>query len=332
VILRLRRIFLAAFSGALLPLTVVATAQQEKAEAWLSEPGPTFVVPAKDIPAKWTVIAYGDTRFTNPANTEVTNPKVRRWLVDKIASEHPDALLVSGDLPYNGSVSADYDVFRKETEIWRTEKLRVFPTLGNHELSHDPALGLKNWWATFPELKGRRWYSVQFGNAYFIALDSDVPLTAESEQRKWLADQLAHLPKETQFVLVELHHPPVADNVPALEIHFVRPNEDALAAFLKERAPHLKARIVVIAGHVHNYARFEQGGVTYLVSGGGGAKPHPVFREEKDLYKDPPQVNYHYVKFVFDGESMNATMYRVDSEAAEPVWEAKDSFRVATAK
>jgi 3',5'-cyclic AMP phosphodiesterase CpdA len=328
----MKRIFLAALCGATLALTGAAAAQQVKAEALLSGQGPTFVVPKKDIPAKWTVIAYGDTRFTNPANTEVTNPKVRRWLVDKIASEHPDALLVSGDLPYDGSVNADYDVFRKETAIWKTEKLRVYPALGNHELAHDPAVGLRNWWETFPELKGRRWYSVQFGNAYFVALDSDVPLTAESEQRKWLADQLAHLPKETQFVLLELHHPPVADNVPELEIHFVRPNENSLAVFLEEQAPHLKAKLVVIAGHVHNYARFEQREVTYLVSGGGGAKPHPVFREEKDLYKNPPAVNFHYVKFTFDGEGLNAAMYRVDSEADAPVWEKRDSFRVAAAK
>src|SRR5450756_1024046 len=67
-----------------------------------SGPGPTFVVPPAEIPKHWNVIAYGDTRFTDPANTKVTNPKVRRWLVDQIAKEHPDALLISGDLPYKG--------------------------------------------------------------------------------------------------------------------------------------------------------------------------------------------------------------------------------------
>jgi 3',5'-cyclic AMP phosphodiesterase CpdA len=296
-------------------------------DSLLSGPGPTFVVPAGKIPEHWNVIAYGDTRFTDPANITSTNPKVRRWLVDRIASEHPDALLISGDLPLKGSVSADYDVFKHETEPWRTAKLRVYPTLGNHELSGDKVVGLKNWWATFPELAGRRWYSVQFGNAYFIALDSDMDLIAGSQQRAWLTDQLAHLPKETQFVMLELHHPPVAD-MTAPQTHEVRPNEAALATFLEAQAAKLKAKIVVIGGHTHNYERFEEGEVVYLVSGGGGAAPYIVPRDAKDLYKNAPAVNYHYIKFEFDGKSLNATMYRVDGDADAPVWDAKDRFSV----
>ena len=44
---------------------------------------------------------------------------------------------------------------------------------------------------------------------------------------------------------------------------------------LEERQAHARARIVVFSGHVHNYERHEHGGVTYFVSGGGGAPPIP---------------------------------------------------------
>ena len=297
-------------------------------EELLSGSGPTFVVPAKEIPEHWSVIAYGDTRFTDPANTKVTNPKVRRWLVEKIASEHPDALLISGDLPYDGTVDGDYEVFRKETTPWRAEQLRVYPAVGNHEVAHDAAKGIRNWWKAFPELAGRRWYSVEFGNAYFVMLDSDLPLTEGSDQQRWLAEQLAHLPRQTRFVMVTLHHPPVADMTPP-QTHTVGPNERALADFLEARAGKLKAKIVVIAGHTHNYERFDEGGIAYLVSGGGGARPYVVTRDANDLYKNPAVVNYHYVKFVFDGKKLDATMYRVDGDAAAPVFEAKDWFSVS---
>jgi hypothetical protein len=299
------------------------------AAALLSEPGPTFVVPDSQIPKDWTVIAYGDTRFTDPSNHEVTNPEARRALVAKIAAERPDALLISGDLPYSGDHAEDYAVYKAETAAWRDEKLRVYPALGNHELHGDEKKTPANWWSAFPELKGRRWYSVEFGNAYFICIDSDLPLNAGSRQQKWLADQLDHLPSKAQFVFINLHHPPVADSIVNNSSHDVRPNESALASYLKQEATGLHVRIIVVAGHIHNYQRFFQDGVTYLVSGGGGAKPHPVARTPADLYQDSGFPNYHYIRFHYDGSKIDATMFRLSDKAtAQPTWEAKDHFTI----
>jgi len=297
----------------------------------LSGPGPTFVVSDNQIPKDWTVIAYGDTRFTDPSNHEVTNPEARRALVAKIAAEHPDALLISGDLPYSGEHAEDYAVYKTETTAWRDEQLRVYPALGNHELHGDEKKKPANWWTTFPELKGRRWYSVEFGKAYFICIDSDLPLNSGSRQQKWLADQLDHLPSKTQFVFINLHHPPVADSILNNSSHDVRPNESALATFLKQEATGLHARIIVVAGHIHNYQRFFQDDVTYLVSGGGGAKPHPIARTPVDLYQDSAFPNYHYIKFQCDGSKLDATMFRLSGSAeARPMWEAKDHFTITS--
>ena len=51
--------------------------------------------------------------------------------------------------------------------------------------------------------------------------------------------------------------------------------------------------------------------IDYLVSGGGGAKPHPIVRGSADLYQDPGFPNYNYIKFVEDGYNFQATMVRV---------------------
>jgi 3',5'-cyclic AMP phosphodiesterase CpdA len=195
-----------------------------------------------------TVIAYGDTRFTDPANRTATNPEARRALVARIAEEKPDAILVSGDLPWHGGTVGDYDVFRAETEVWRTHGRRILPALGNHEFAQcEPAACLEHWWAAFPELHGKRWYATSVGSTVrVLSLDSTSSLLAGSEQRLWLERELADLHESVQFVLISLHHPPVADIQTRLRIdHNPRPNEIALAEFLREAARTSRARFLV---------------------------------------------------------------------------------------
>jgi len=301
-------------------------------DSLISKPGPSFRVPKAEIGAHAKVIVFGDQRFTDPANTKVTNPKVRQLLVKKIAEEHPDAILMNGDVPYSGDVENDYVVYKSETQIWRDEHLHVYPALGKHEFHGDPNEALEHWWTAFPEMRNRRWYSVELGPAiYTIALDSDTSLAQGSNQLKWLNEQLTHLPKATRFVFISLHHPPVADFQTRINVsHNPRPNEIVLRDDLEALAPKVKARIIVSAGHIHNYERFSRNGVVYLVSGGGAAKPVEVERKPEDLYQDNGFPNYHFVEFVLNGDSVEGKMYRLaDSDSEKPVWEVKDTFTVA---
>lgn len=284
-----------------------------------------------EISTSPTLIAYGDTRFTDPAEENATNPKVRRWLVDRIASEKPDAVLVSGDLPWNGNVVNDYVVYHAETAPWRAAKIFVSPALGNHEFHGEIELCLDNWWNEFPKLRGRRWYSIALGSRLFVLnLDSNSSLLPDSEQTAWIKAQLGALPEPVRFVFINLHHPPVADvQAKPMDDHNPRPNEIALADLLKTAAKKKTLRFVVCAGHIHNYERFLQDGVVYLVSGGGGAKPRPVVREASDLYHDEDFPNYHYVKFVLRGTGLDAEMIRVADPAADKAtWQIKDRFQV----
>ena len=209
-------------------------------------------------------------------------------LVDKIAEQKPNAILMNGDVPYSGDVVHDYEVYKTETEIWRNEKLHVYPALGNHEFHGDPQQALEHWWSAFPQMRDRRWYSVELGKKlYTIALDSDTSLAQGSDQLTWLNDQLKHLPKSVKFVFINLHHPPVADFQTRINVsHNPRPNEIVLRDDLEAIAPTIKAKIIVIAGHIHNYERFLRGDVTYLVSGGGAASPVDVERAPEDLYPE----------------------------------------------
>ena len=122
----------------------------------------------------------------------------------------------------------------------------------------------------------------------------------------------------------------MADIQTRIEVdHNPRPNEIALRDLLTRLAPTLHARVIVTAGHIHNYERFSVNDVTYLVSGGGGARPYEVDRTPPDLYQDPAFPNFHYVRFELDKDTLKATMFRLDDpSAASPNWTAKDTFEI----
>src|SRR5579859_2493676 len=83
-----RRILFLCAGCLLAPLVVLA-----------AEP-PRFDVPRVQADAPLTFVVYGDTRFT--ARSKVANAEARRALVGKIAAEHPAAILIGGDLVYDG--------------------------------------------------------------------------------------------------------------------------------------------------------------------------------------------------------------------------------------
>lgn len=296
----------------------------------VSQPGANFTVRDSALPKNFTMIVYGDMRFTDPTNTKAANPDARRALVAKVAQEHPDALVLTGDVPYRGTFVADYTEFHAETGAWRDEHLRIFPTLGNHEFggkgADDP---LKNWWAAFPEQSDRRWYSVALGSrVYLMCLDSDSDLTPGSPQRTWLEDQITHLSPKVEFVFLAMHHPPVADIQTRYQVdHNPRPNEISLREYLSKIAPQSHAQFIVASGHIHNYERAELDGVTYLVSGGGGAHPYEVDRTPQDLYQSTDFPNFHYILFRLKGRQLQATMIRLGYPmGAQPEWQTRDTF------
>jgi hypothetical protein len=297
----------------------------------ISEPGAAFRIPDSELSSPATIIAYGDTRFTDPTNVRSTNPKVRRWLVEKIASEKPVAIVINGDLPLTGDVTNDYAVYKSETEIWRDQHIHVFQTLGNHEFHGDAQQSLENWWNAFPDMRNRRWYAAQIGSrVYVMAIDSDTSLLPGSDQDRWIRQQLSALPSTVDFLLITMHHPPVADIQTHITVdHNPRPNEIALRDLLSEMAPKMHARVIVSAGHIHNYERNIVNDVTYLVSGGGGATPYYVERTKDDQYQSIMFPNYHYVKLTVLPDRLHAEMVRVtDPDAGEPSWQVKDKFDI----
>jgi hypothetical protein len=292
----------------------------------------TFNVRERDLASPLVLVSYGDMRFTDDTEIRATNPGARRAMVAKIAAENPAAILINGDIPWHG-IESDYAVFRDQTRAWRDQHLRTYPVLGNHEFAAcEEWACLRRWWNTFPKLRGRRWYSVAIGTKVVsIELDTGSALLPGSPQRIWFEDQVTSLDPAVRLVLIVMHHPPVADVQSSQQAdHNPRPNEVGLAEYLKTVAPGSAASFVVSSGHIHNYERFADDGVVYLVSGGGGAVPYEVDRSGLDRYQSSDFPNYHYVRFELRGDRVIGEMIRLkDYAAPDPgQWETRDRFEI----
>jgi len=286
-----------------------------------------------ELTGPFSFVAYGDTRFHNPDDTKPANPAVRVELAKAIAEAHPALVCITGDIVYNGNDADDWKVWDNETNVWRDQKIPIYPALGNHDLHGDQSVALANYFRRFPDLKDSRYYSARVANALILALDSSLP-EVEGPQGEWLAAKLDRVPADVDFVFVLDHHPPYTSSSDSNRSggHSARESERALAKMLEDRQARAHYRIVVFSGHVHNYEHHEHGGVSYFVTGGGGARPYSIERAPGDPFKSN-EVNYHYLLVRVDHQKLTVTMNRVDLTTGKAVWTQPDSVNVmATAQ
>ncbi len=245
------------------------------------------------VTTQFRFVAYGDTRFTDPNETEASNPPVRRALVQERA-------------------------------------IPVLPALGNHDLKGNEKTALANYFARFPDIKNNRYYSARAANTMMLVLDSALDETSGA-QGSWLNTKLDSLPADVDFVLIVLHHPPYTSSSDEKKFgggHSARSPEQTLARMLEERQSRTRARFVVFSGHVHNYERHEHGGIPYFVTGGGGAHAYPIERAAKDLFQNK-EINYHYLLCQVDGRTLKITMNRLEMKDGKATWTQPDSLTIA---
>jgi acid phosphatase type 7 len=289
---------------------------------------PTFTISRYTPGSPMHMVGYGDMRFTDPSVKIGTNPRVRKWLAQRVAEEKPEALLLTGDMPYSGGNDADWTVFQQETASWRAQSILQLPTIGNHEVRGDRARGIANYFQNFPAIQGHRYYSVLMGSVEVISLDMTSPSGGTSTQATWFAAQLDHLPAQVDFLFILYHTPMVVDQ--QSEVITNLPSKEALTLrhLLEIHLHKMRARVIVLSGHIHNYERFERNGVEYIISGGGGAEPYPVvFRGPADLYRDPGFPVYHYLTLDYSKGKLHGVMWKVkDPDSPTLSVEKKDEF------
>lgn len=212
--------------------------------------------------------AYGDNRSDSAGHQSVVNRMVQ-------VSPAPGLALNVGDLTYDGSATAYRTFFNVERGLMRG--LPMYPVLGNHDDGN-----MTNWFRFLALPNNERWYSLRYGNAAFLCLDSYSTYTPGSAQYDWLVAELAadSADPAVRHVFVLIHEPPYTTNTGHSSNLTIR----QYLCPLFERF-HVA---IVFTGHVHCYEHSLVNGVHYITSGGGGAplyttwnspQPWTVYRE-----------------------------------------------------
>ena len=283
----------------------------------------------QEVSVPFRFVAFGDTRFTHSSSSRVANSEIRQAIVRAIAKIKPSFISIGGDIVYRGDDANDWAVWDSETSAWREEKITIYPALGSHDLHGNEATALSNYFKRFPDISGSRYYSVRLANCLMLVLDSSLGETKGS-QGAWINQKLQSLPGDVAFVLIVLHHPAYTSSSDEERYgggHSARSDEKEFATVLEEHQLHTRARFVVFSGHVHNYERHQHGGVTYFVTGGGGAHAYPIERSRSDLFQSTT-VNYHYLLAEVSAESMKITMNRVEMNDGKEIWTQPDTVTI----
>lgn len=199
---------------------------------------------------------YGDTRDGHA---------VHRKIIALMTKQEPEFVIQTGDLTNNGS-KALWSIYDEITGPLRA-KVPFYIARGNHDPS-GPAYEAR---MTAPFTSGNKYYySFDKGNAHFIALsiDEETPYAPSSAQYKWLVSDLDKTrTTKPAHIFVFFHVAPYSIGAHGSDLN-VRKTLCPLFTKYGVRA--------VFVGHDHNYYHTTRDGVTYIVTGGGGAPLYPV--------------------------------------------------------
>ena len=308
-------------------------------------PTPEEAPEIKITPKSHTFVVWGDIRFTDPINCERSDAGVRQALLTQVASSEPlpDFAVLTGDIVLTGQDDKDWKVFENETKQLR-DKVKLFPVLGNHDLigKSGQTKFVKHFaeLAHYSVLQRNGWYSMKYENSLFLMLDSQSSYSPQSLQGSWLRNQLKRVPDDLNFLFIILHHPVVThpgnrltnvsvcgDKRKTLSaVHHVEEAEKELKAVLEDFShAHSSINVIVFSGHNHNYERYVEKGITYIVTAGGGATPYPIRRSLNDFYQDAgPTFNYCSVSI--DSQALSFQMYKFNPK--DNNWKQRDSFHL----
>lgn len=212
---------------------------------------------------------YGDNR------TGWGDSAVHKQILKKIAEENPAFILHTGDMVAYGNQLNQWDLFF-QTAPDVLAQTPFLPTIGNHDIS------AANWYYRFfPVSQDKEmFYAFEYGQAHFICLDTTQPVHHSTKQYRFLEKTLKKWQGKSP-IIVYMHHPPFSAGKHGSE----RKVREQLVPLFEKYGVDL-----VMSGHDHSYQRIGPiNGVTYIVTGGGGAplvntKPNAEIQNFKTLH------------------------------------------------
>ncbi|MCO4745391.1 MAG: metallophosphoesterase [Proteobacteria bacterium] len=237
----------------------------------------------KDFDTTVRFIAIGDFGAGTPEQLDVRDAML--GYVDRA-----DLFLTLGDNAYGSGTYDEWqrNVFAPNREV--LPEVAYWPTWGNHDYSTDdaePALANHFLPDTLKPEHHERYWALDHGPLHVVGLDSEGALldASEGNQIEWAEADLA---ANTAPWTLALWHKP------AFTGHESRTGDFFVNAKLKPLAQD-NGVDVVLTGHDHFYERFhpvldgelvdrEDGGIPWIISGGGGRGLYPLEGHENEAY------------------------------------------------
>jgi len=288
----------------LLPLTLCAAPKAKHTAVKQTAANDTF-----------TFVAYGDTR---------TNPVEHAVIINEILGLHPEFVLQSGDLVSDGKNPAQWDQFTQITQPLRNAHIAYYPARGNHDVGAYYPKFVTEPFDSGDKVNKLYYAFTRHGNR-FIIVDSMGDYDPRSKQYAWLVSELTKAQKTAVNTFVMFHEGPFSvgphGSTPEAQ-QYLHP------LFVKYKPT------AVFCGHDHLYYRTVRNGVTYLVTGGGGAPPYKPENKQiaipGDVYvsdidsaghelapeKYQSQI-YHAIKCDVAGSRVTMTVIRPDGSVID---------------
>lgn len=263
-----------------------------------------------------TFILLGDTQSTSHWEFwRERNRKERKQIIDEITRREPAFVLHLGDLTTRGSSKKHWQEFDQLHREFRRKKIPYLPTLGNHEFYGNDHEALHHYFRRFPHLEYRRWYSFVWRDIAILMVDSNFSKMTEDQigqQSQWYARELEKFERDNEigFIIVCSHEPPFTNS------RVIKPSKGSKTYFADLFLRFQKTRIF-FSGHCHSYERFQVGGKSFVVSGGGGGPRHsvsidPAERRYADLYPGPEVRFFHFCEIEKQNGSLSFRVLRLD--------------------
>ncbi|MCZ6775788.1 MAG: metallophosphoesterase family protein [Ignavibacteria bacterium] len=185
------------------------------------------------------------------------------------ADPRPELGILCGDIVYSKGHSSDYD--RRLMRPWKDLlcSIPVWPTLGDHDWKSPPE---DNWEREWYLPNNEHYYSFDYANAHFIALDTRYgTLYDRANQIQWLEQDLSSN-VDADWIFVYYHHPGITCTYKKRSGAVI---ENFLPLFDRYHVD------VVFNGHAHTYERL------YPIYDGA-----PVNEEQDPYYTDPEGTIY----------------------------------------
>jgi len=250
------------------------------------------------------VAIYGDTR-SDPTHGEGPH-QVHRDIVSKVLTFSPSLVLQTGDLVFRGTLPEEWQKFDDITAEMR-KITAYYPARGNHDVELEGDDFQRR--ITAPILSGNKlYYSFEKENYHFIALDTEQLLLPDSEQYRWLEEDLQKAQKAGKAIIPFFHKALFSIGIHGSYL----PLQTILhPLFLKYGVK------LVFQGHDHIYYHTVRDGITYIVTGGGGAPLYPDKNRAQGIEGDVFEQSHHFCIADVYKDRVEMAVYRPDMTKIE---------------